>query len=59
MFDLEIGNVKLKDAKVNFIKAICENPTPAFKWKLDLFTLKGMCLTIQKSWTLKPNCSNF
>ena len=53
MFDLEIDNVKLKDAKVNFIKAICENPTPAFKWKLDLFTLKGMCLTIQKIMNFK------
>ena len=31
MFDLEIDNVKVKDAKVNFIKAIFENPTPAFK----------------------------
>ena len=36
MFDLKIYNVKLKDAEVNFIKAICGNRTPAFNMKIRL-----------------------
>ena len=36
LFDLEIYNVKLKYTDINFIKAVCGNPTPPLKMEIRL-----------------------
>ena len=51
-------NVKLKYTDINVIKAICGNPTLPLKWKLDLFTLKGVCVKIQKIIRCKTKLSH-
>ena len=57
---MKIYNVKLKDAEVNFIKAICGNPTPAFNMKIRLvYTEMIHVKRYKKSWAVKPNYSIF
>ena len=38
---MEIYNIKLKYTDINFVKAICGNPTPRFKIKIRLAHAKG------------------
>ena len=39
-------HVKLNYTDNNFIKAICESPTPPFKMKIRLVYTKGMCVNL-------------
>ena len=41
MFHLETYNVKLSYNHINFIKAICENPTPFFKMEIRVVYIEG------------------
>ena len=44
LFDLEIYDVKLKYTEINFIKAICGNPTLPFKMEIRLaYTEDNVC----------------
>ena len=38
---MEIYYAKLKYADINFIKDICENPTPPFKMEIRAFYTEG------------------
>ena len=38
---MEIYNVKLKYTDINFIKAICGNPSPPFKMEIGLVYTEG------------------
>ena len=50
MFDLENYKVKLKCTDINFIKAICGNPTPPFKMDIVLVHIEGnVCKDTAKS----------
>ena len=51
-------NDKLFDWKIFIVKLKYILLLP-LKWKLDLFTLKGMCVNIQKSWAAMLSCNMF
>ena len=47
-------------ADVNFIKAVCRNPTPPFKMEITLvYREENVCIDTKKSWAAKLNCSMF
>ena len=44
---------------LTFLKLSVEVLLLPLKWKLDLFTLKGMCVKIQKKCAVKLKCCMF
>ena len=52
MLDLEIYSVKLKYTEINFIKAICGNPTVPFKMEIRLVYIAGnVCKDTKKKFS--------
>ena len=57
---MEIYKVKLKCTDINFIEAICGNPTPPFKMDIILVHIEGNVFKdTEKSWAAKLNCGMF
>ena len=53
MINCLIWKTTMEYNDINLNKAICKNPTPPFKMELDLFTLKEMCVKMQRIMSCK------